>query len=46
MALRKVRKPKAPKLHAGEQSWTNYRRKLAEYKKYQAELDKRRKLKY
>ena len=46
MALRRVRKPKAPKLHAADHVWENYRRKMAEYKKYQTELEKRRKLKY
>lgn len=45
MALKKVRKPKAPKLHAAQHTWDNYKRKLSEWKKYQAELDKRRKLK-
>ncbi len=42
--MRKVRKPKAPKLHAADHTWDRYREKLKEWKKYQAELDKRRKL--
>lgn len=42
--IKKIRKPRAPKLTASESQWSNYKRKLSEYKKYKSALDARRKL--
>lgn len=40
--MRVVKKPKKPKLHASEQKWSAYLKRLSEWKKYQTKLEKRR----
>jgi hypothetical protein len=42
--MKKVRKPKAPKLNASEATWSRYKSKLREWQAYKKKLDARRKL--
>ena len=43
--VRKVKKPKAPKLSASASTWRKFKAKYKEWEDYQKELEKRRKYK-
>lgn len=43
--VRKVKKPKAPKMNASTRTWDRFLERLNEWEEYQDELKKRRKFK-